>query len=99
MLSISDALRLVELVGHHIDDKYDVDLFQFTGKILNSMEQAGEMKNYVLAIELMTGMEQQDVLKMTSIEAITTFIKGLVDNDIFSLKKFYKQIGGKHGST
>lgn len=98
MLSIKNAFRLVKLVGHHIDDQYDVDLFKFTGKILNSMQESGESKNYALAIMLMWDMKQEDVLKLTSVEAITKFVQGLVENNIFELKNFYKQIGEKHVS-
>ncbi len=95
MLNLSNALRLYELVGKHIPTDIDegTDILNFVGKIVHSLIDANEHRNYIDAIVLLTGKTTEEVLEQPLDQSVLDFSAGLVDNHILTLCKFCRELG------
>ena len=90
MLSMSDALRLLEYLLPHIpDDATDITVLEFGGKILDSIIRNQRQADYVYAISLMSGMSPEDVITLDVQVAFALFIRGLEEVELFTLLDFY----------
>lgn len=98
-LNLRDALLLYELIGKHIPKDIDenTDVLNFVGKIVRSIIEADEHKRYVDAIVLMTGKFVDEILSLSSEDAIMLFSEGLIKNHIILLSSFCEELG--YGST
>jgi hypothetical protein len=95
MLNLRDALHLYDLVGHHIPTDIDEDTYilNFVGKIVHSLIDANEHRNYIDAIVLLTGKTTDEVVSQSLDQSVLDFSAGLVDNHILALCKFCRELG------
>ena len=64
-LTLSKAMELYEILGIHIPEtNEDVDALQFIGKIVKSIKDSGEHKDYVDAVMLMSGKNWEEIKKI-----------------------------------
>lgn len=93
-LNLHDALKLYDLVGHHLPDIDPTEnVIGFIGTIIDAIVDAGEHRNYVDALVLLTGKPMDEVLQMKPLDALAEFSDGLAMNNILLLKRFAMELG------
>jgi hypothetical protein len=100
-LTLNKAIELYEILGAHIpdvDNNADIDAMEFIGRIMNSVNSSGNHAAYTLSIELMSDKTLKDLQEMNSQERLELFVDGLVQNKIYSLALFCRNIGFDHAN-
>src|SRR4030043_1722920 len=94
ILNLRDALLLYDLIGKHIPKDIDenTDILNFVGKIVDSIIEANEHRNYIDAIILMSGKTQEELLTEPVEELMVLFSEGLVGNHVLLLCKFCEEL-------
>lgn len=94
MLNSKNAFRLYDLVGRHLpeDVKEDDDLLDFVDRIVESMINSGEHKNYIEAVVIMTEEPEAKVIVKSTTQILDDFSSGLVENEILYLKEFCESV-------
>ena len=93
MLNTKNAFRLYSLVEAHLPEELGGDVYDFIGKILQSMISSGEHRNYAIAIQMMHDVTLSQLAEMEPIETAEMFTEGLVENKILKLHGFCEGIG------
>ncbi len=92
MLSIKDALMLIQVLAPHIPNELDDNVFSFAGKILDSVIEKGRHADYLRATHLVSGLDPDELVKHNVEEVFGFFVKGLVENEILTLLGFYQEL-------
>jgi hypothetical protein len=91
MLNIEKALELAKLLSPFISDsKDDENILDFVGKIVSSICQSDTPEVFADALSIMFGYTNDDLEKLSGIDALNLFSDGLLENKIISLCEFYQ---------
>jgi hypothetical protein len=91
MLNIEKALELAKLLSPFISDpKDDENILDFIGKIVSSIRQSDTPEVFADALSIMFDYTNDDLEKLSGIDALNLFSDGLLENKIISLCEFYQ---------
>ena len=92
MLSTDKALALYEILKPHLPKNKEQELLDFIGDIAKSMGK-NNPASYAYCLQLLSGLEVEDLEKMNSAEAFGMFSGGLIENKVVGLVGFCESIG------
>lgn len=87
MLNIKDAIMLYNILKDHLPEREDINLYEYAKEIIKNINESERYDDYIDAVELMSSnvvldKEVEDIFEL--------FVRGLLDNNIISLKIFCK---------
>jgi len=93
-LNLEKALQLYTLIGKYLPENVDEnsDVLDFVGTIVKNIKNSGNHIDYINAVVLMTGFDEQVILQSEPDEILSTFIQCLIDNRILDLKEFAESV-------
>ena len=97
-LPLRQALELHRILSIHIPEEIGNDSLEFIGTIIKNIRESGKHRDYVEAISIMTGLEQDEIVQHSVEDGIVAFTEGLAINRILELDSFCNKLGVKHGS-
>ena len=94
MLSIDKALILYELLKPHLSEmgSDEQEFLNFIGDIVESMRET-DFVDYINSVCLLLNLELEEMEQMDSQDIFLGFMKGLINNNIFSLIQFCESLG------
>lgn len=93
MLTIKDALKLYELLQTFIPEEVPDNLYDFTGKIIQNINDSHNQENFGKALLLMSGNTVLELDKLEAMDRIELFISGLRENRFLTLVEFCRSLG------
>ena len=96
VMNIWDALELHKEISPYMDkpDK-DVSVLTFARGIIDRM-QINPMA-YLRCVEIISKKPREEILQMKPMDIFEIFLTGLLDNHVFDLMNFGRQVGLKYG--
>lgn len=97
MINLHSALRLAKLLDPYIPANPDLDapILDFVGKILDRIVETGNHADYLASVEIMTGVDVDTLVTMSTEQVFRMFADGLIENKILLLIDIYRDIGTK----
>jgi len=92
-LPLDKALELHGILSIHIPDEIGDDSLEFIGKIIKNIRESERPRDWIEAISLMSGMEFDEIMKLSPNKILELFTSGLEINRIVSLNHFCKKLG------
>ena len=92
MLSTDKALELHALLKPHLPESEGLEFLPFVREITNSMK-GNDWLEYVGCVQLMYGLELDEVVELDSFDVFTMFLEGLIENNVFGLVRFCESLG------
>ena len=93
MLSIDNALELHTLLKPHLPEiDKESEFLDFIQDITRSMK-GNDWLEYVGCVQLMCGLEVDEVVDLDSFDIFAKFLEGLVENNVFTLIRFCESLG------
>jgi len=92
MLSTDKALELHTLLRPHLPENKEQEFLPFVREITSSMKE-NDWLEYVGCVQLMYGLEFDEVVELDSFDIFTMFLEGLIENNVFALVRFCESLG------
>ena len=93
MLPIDKSLELYGLIKPHLPEVDEgVEFVAFIRAVIDSMRET-DFVDYVMSVQLLHGLELDEVLEMESQDIFIAFLEGLSKNKIFVLVRFCESLG------
>ena len=92
MLSIDNALELHTLLKPHLPENKEQEFLDFIQDVTGSMK-GNDWLEYVGCVQLMYGLEFDEVVNLDSFDIFTKFLEGLAENNLFELIGFCESLG------
>jgi len=95
MLPIRKMFRVYMLLKDHLPEigKEDtVDMLDFVGTIIDSMNRVGKSADFTTVVIEMSGKELSEIQNMPVEKVIGLFVSNLIENKVFEFRMFVNQI-------
>ena len=92
MLSTDKALELHALLKPHLPENKEQEFLTIVRYITSSMKK-NDWLEYVGCVQLMYGLELDEVVELDSFDIFTMFLEGLIENNVFGLIRFCESLG------
>ena len=92
MLSIENSLELYSILKPYFPEKEEQEFVDFVSAVIDGMREA-DFVGYINSVCLLLNLELDEMEHMDSSDIFLGFMKGLIDNNIFSLIQFCESLG------
>ena len=93
-LNLTNALKLYDVLHEYLPEyKEDEDVLEFVGKIVKNIRNSNKHRDYLEAVSIMTNVSIETLIEYEPNEVLEEFTRGLILNDVVSLKEFAKRVG------
>ena len=95
MLSIRNMFHVYMLLKDHlppVDADQTINMYDFVGAIIDSMNRVGRSADFTSIIMEMSGKDLSEIQSTHPERLIGMFVSGIVENKIFEFRVFVNQI-------
>ena len=92
MLSTDKALGLYSTLKPYLPERKEQEFLEFVSAVIDGMREA-DFVDYINSVCLLLNLELDEMEHMDSSDIFSGFMKGLIDNNIFSLIRFCESLG------
>jgi hypothetical protein len=94
LLSIEKAFEFYAIFKKYIPENFNGDgiLIDYIAQIIDKIK-AGRHRDYFDMVLLLSGMKEEELIKLPAEEILGLFVEGLKNNQILSLVEFCNTVG------